>query len=97
MRSYGGLADNFMLKTMTADVYEDDELPSGRRPGQGRAICLGRGYRLENESRPDRILGVLASFRHRHHVVLPDHSGKSARDQAPPLGRSCLTSKGEPL
>ena len=76
MWGFGRLADNFMLKTMTADVCEDDELPSGRRPGQGRAICLGRGYRLENESRPDRILGVLASFRHRHHVVLPDHSGK---------------------
>ena len=31
MWGFGGLADNFMFNTMTADVCDDDELSSGRR------------------------------------------------------------------
>ena len=31
MWGFGGLADNFMFNTMTADVCDDDELRSGRR------------------------------------------------------------------
>jgi len=82
MRGFGGLADNFMFNTMTADVCDDDELRSGLRYGQGRTDGLGRGYRVENEVRPNRISGGRASSRHLRHVVLPDHPGKGGRDPA---------------
>jgi MFS family permease len=65
------------------------------RPGQGRAVGLGRAYRLENEDRIDRISGGRASSRHRHHVVLPDHPRESGRDPASPPREGFLISKGE--